>query len=80
MQRTAGDQGVHSAAPHITVNMFKVRNFVFLTAVMMMHYTLLRPTPADVMFMLALALSFTINQRINFNLIIFALILLVWTL
>lgn len=68
------------AAPNIPGRMFKARNVVFFLAVMLMHWTLPRPAPADVLFVIVLYLSFLLNPKINSKVLIFFLLILVWTI
>jgi O-antigen ligase len=70
---------VQSAAPGIAINIFKTRNFLFFVAVLLMHWTLLRPAPADVVFMAVLYLSIVLNPTLNSRFLVFALLVLVWT-
>jgi hypothetical protein len=71
---------VLSAAPHLASKTFTTRNFVFFVAVMLMHWTLPRPAPADVLFIVVLYLSFLLNPKINSKALIFFLLILVWTI
>jgi O-antigen ligase len=70
---------VQSAAPGIAVGLFKIRNFLFFVAVLSMHMIVLRPTPADGLFMVVLYLSVVLNPTINAKALIFFLLTLVWT-
>ena len=67
---------MHVAAPTIPARMFTARNFVFFAAVMLMHWTLPRPAPADVLFIIVLYLSFLLNPKINSKVLIFFLLIL----
>ncbi|WP_164879706.1 O-antigen ligase family protein [Afifella aestuarii] len=57
-----------------------VRNFVFFLAVLAMNYTLSRPSPVDFLFMLSLALSIMVLQKVRLTFFIFFTLLLLWTL
>jgi len=70
---------VQSAALGIAINLFKTRNFLFFVAVLLMHWTLLRPAPADVVFMAVLYLSVVINPTINSRFLVFFMLVMVWT-
>jgi hypothetical protein len=69
-----------TTAPAVPSRMFKARNVVFFLAVMLMHWTLPRPAPADVLFIIVLYLSFLLNPKINSKVLIFFMMILVWTI
>jgi hypothetical protein len=69
---------VQSAAPNIAVSIFKTRNFLFFVAVLMMHWTLPRPAPSDVVFVAVLLLSLLINSTITSRLLVFFMLIVVW--
>ena len=71
---------MQSAAPGIAINLFKTRNFLFFVAVLLMHWTLPRPAPADIVFMAVLYLSIVINPTINSRFLVFFMLVMVWTL
>lgn len=56
-----------------------VRNFLFLLAVILLNYTLMRPSPVDVSFTLALLASVLCNQRFTPAMLVFLTLVLVWT-
>lgn len=56
-----------------------VRNFFFLLAVILLNYTLMRPSPVDISFTLALLISVFCNQRFTSSTLIFLTLVLVWT-
>lgn len=66
------------AEPALTLNAFAVRNFFFLVAVLLMNYTLSRPSPVDATFLFAFALSVFVAQRITVNFVLHLLIVTVW--
>lgn len=57
-----------------------VRNFLFLLAVILLNYTLMRPSPVDVSFTLALLTSIFCNQRFTAATLVFLALVFVWTL
>ena len=69
---------MQSAAPGIAVSIFKMRNFLFFVAVLLMHWTLLRPAPADAIFMVVLYLSVVLNPPINARFMVFFLLIFIW--
>jgi len=71
---------VQSAAPSLAINIVKTRNFLFFVAVLLMHWTLPRPAPADVIFLVVLYLSVLINPTISSKFLVFFTLILVWTI
>jgi hypothetical protein len=69
---------MQSTAPSISSGIFKTRNFLFFVAVLLMHWTLLRPAPGDLVFLAALLPSILVNPRINTRAMVFLLLVLVW--
>lgn len=57
-----------------------VRNFFFLLAVVLLNYTLMRPSPVDVSFTLALIASIFCNQKFTPATLVFLTLVFVWTL
>ena len=55
------------------------RNFLFLLAVVLLNYTLLRPSPVDICFTLALLASVFCNQRFTPSSLVFMTLVLIWT-
>jgi hypothetical protein len=56
-----------------------VRNFLFLLAVILLNYTLMRPSPVDIAFTLALVASALCNQRLTGSTLVFLTLVFVWT-
>lgn len=56
-----------------------VRNFFFLLAVVLLNYTLMRPSPVDISFTLALVASILCNQRFTSATLVFLTLIFVWT-
>ena len=71
---------MQSAAPSLAINLFKTRNFLFFVAVLLMHWTLPRPAPADVIFLAVLYLSVVINPTISSKFLVFFTLIFVWTI
>jgi hypothetical protein len=69
---------VQSAAPGIAVSLFKIRNFLFFVCVLSMHMIVLRPAPADMLFMFVLYLTVILNPTINAKTLIYFVLALVW--
>ncbi len=69
---------MQSAAPGISSGLFKTRNFLFFAAVLLMHWTLPRPAPGDLVFLAALLPSILVNPRVNTRAMVFLLLILVW--
>lgn len=55
------------------------RNFFFLLAVVLLNYTIMRPSPVDVSFTLALIASVFCNQRFTGSTLVFLTLVFVWT-
>jgi len=70
---------MHAAAPGISARIFATRNFLFFVAVLLMHWTLPRPAPADVLFIIAFLPSLLINPSATRQALIFVALILVWT-
>ena len=71
---------LEQGAPPLFFNVFALRNFLFLTAIVLMNYTLSRPSPVDFVFLAALFASFLLNQRITLNFFVYFFVIAVWTL
>lgn len=71
---------MQAAAPPLLVNLHAVRNFLFLAAVLLMNYTMVRPSPVDIAFLGALAASALINQRVTGNFFVYFFVIGAWTL
>ena len=56
----------------------RAREFFFLTAIVLMNYTLFRPSPVDVSFTIALALTVFCRQRITFGTFAYLALVLTW--
>lgn len=62
------------------VDLFRVRNFLFLTAIVLMNYTLTRPSPVDIVFLSVLAFApFLPRQKVTGNFLVLFFLLLAWT-
>lgn len=70
---------MQAAAPGIAAGIFKTRNFLFFVAVLVMHWTLPRPAPGDVVFVIALLPSLLINPSVTRQALVFVALILVWT-
>lgn len=70
---------MQAATPVITARIFSTRNFLFFVAVLLMHWTLPRPAPADVLFIIAFLPSLLVNPSVNRQALIFVALILVWT-
>ena len=70
---------MQSVAPGIAAGIFKARNFLFFVAVLVMHWTLPRPAPSDVVFVIALLPSLLINPSVTRQALVFVALILVWT-
>lgn len=71
----AAPVGGRSFASHAV----SARNFFFLLAVVLLNYTLLRPSPVDICFTLALLASIFCNQKLTPSSLVFMTLVLVWT-
>src|SRR5262249_22651452 len=71
---------MQATGPGLTINVYSVRNFLFLVAVVLMNYTMSRPSPVDIAFLGALFASFLLNQRLSLNFFVYFFIISVWTL
>ncbi len=56
----------------------RVRNFLFFSAVILMNYTLSRPSPVDIVFLISLYVAVIAGTRIHLNFIIYAVLMVVW--
>jgi hypothetical protein len=75
-----GELFMQAVAPGITAGLFKFRNYLFFFAVLLMHWTLPRPAPGDVVFVAAFLPSLLINPKVNRQALIFVALVLVWTI
>lgn len=71
---------MQATAPGFTINVYTVRNFLFLTAVVLMNYTMSRPSPVDIAFIGALFATFLLNQRLSLNFFVYFFVIATWTL
>lgn len=71
---------MQSTVPAISSGIFKTRNFLFFVAVLLMHWTLPRPAPGDLVFLTVLLPSILVNPRLNTRAMAFLLLILVWAL
>ena len=67
-----------AAAPAIQVKAAAIRNFVFFAAVLAMIYTLSRPSPVDVLFLAAAALSLFVPNRLRSPFFVMVVLLVAW--
>ncbi len=65
-------------AATIRLNTFGLRDAVLCAAVLLMNYTLLRPSPVDLAFLLALGLSFLVNQRVTISFFVYLMTVTAW--
>jgi hypothetical protein len=78
-----GDRSVSMATLRFSV--FTLRNFVFLVAVLAMNFTLMRPSPVDLLFIISflltlLLLAVSARQAVTHRAITLALIVFTWAL
>ncbi len=71
---------MQAQASPIQAGIFKARNFLFFVAVLLMHWTLPRPAPGDIVFMLAFLPSILVNPRVNTRAMVFLLLVCIWGL
>jgi hypothetical protein len=71
---------LHAGASGLRINPFAIRNFLFLTAIILMNYTMSRPSPVDVTLMAALLASVMVNQRISLNFFVYFFVITTWTM
>jgi hypothetical protein len=71
---------MQAQASPIQAGIFKTRNFLFFVAVLIMHWTLPRPAPGDVVFMLAFLPSILVNPRVHKQAMVFLLLVCIWGL
>ena len=62
----------------LRINTFGVRDTVLCAAVLLMNYTLLRPSPVDLAFLLALSLSVLVNQRVTITFFTYLIVVTAW--
>lgn len=62
----------------IGITIGQLRDFLFLSAVLAMNYTLMRPSPVDFVFLAAFCTAFLCNPRIRSNFLIFSVLTLTW--
>lgn len=67
-----------ATVPALFVTGTAIRNFVFFIAVLAMNYTLSRPSPVDVLFLAAAALSLFTGQRLRSPFFVLFSILVLW--
>ena len=75
-----GPRRMPSVASAITINAFRVRNFAFFAAILLLNYTLSRPSPVDMVVVFVAVTCLFINQRVSANFLILSFVLIVWTL
>ncbi len=69
---------MHPQASLTQTHIFTIRNFVFYVAVLLMHWTLPRPAPGDVVFLLAFLPTILVNPRLNTRAMVFFLLVFIW--
>ncbi|MFK7791613.1 MAG: O-antigen ligase family protein [Devosiaceae bacterium] len=70
---------MNSAATwNASATFFYVRNSVFFIAVLAMNYTLMRPSPVDFLFLIALGLSLLVNQPVRKNVAVAITVIIFW--
>jgi hypothetical protein len=62
----------------LKVDISAIRTVVLCAAVLLMNYTLLRPSPVDIAFVVALGLCVFINQRVSVNFFVFLMVVAAW--
>jgi O-antigen ligase len=75
-----GPMDMQATARGITINAYSFRNFLFLVAIVLMNYTMSRPSPVDIVFLCALFASFLLNQRLTLNFFVYFFVISIWTL
>lgn len=76
MQQASAKRSV----PGLGSLVFRLRNVLLFLGVLLMHWTLLRPTPSDAVFMLVFVLSLLCNPRIGARALVFFALVFVWTM
>lgn len=71
---------MQAAAAQDIGGLWRTRNVVFLTAIILMNYTLAKPSPVDLAFILAMGLSLFVRQRVTINFIFLSLLIFAWTI
>lgn len=68
------------ALPQVELAVFKTRNFIFFAAVIAMNYTLMRPSPVDLIFIMSLLISLFVKQEMTGKFVALLLLLTAWAL
>jgi hypothetical protein len=68
------------AVQSVDLALWKTRNFVFFVGIIAMNYTIMRPSPVDMIFVCALALCLVVNQTVRVNFVVLTVFLLAWGL
>lgn len=68
------------AVANVEIALFRTRNFVFFAAVIAMNYTLMRPSPVDLLFILSFLMSLAVKQPVTRKFVALTLILAAWAL
>ena len=68
------------AVRNVDLALLKTRNFVFFMGVIAMNYTIMRPSPVDLIFVTSLGISLFVKQAVRTNFVVLTLILLAWGL
>ena len=53
---------------------WQTRNIIFFTAILALNYTLQRPSPVDLLFLLTLGTCLFVNQPFRINFVIFCVL------
>jgi hypothetical protein len=62
----------------LKIDIAAIRTVVLCAAVLLMNYTLLRPSPVDIAFVVALGLCVFVNQRVSVNFFVFLMVVAAW--
>ena len=71
---------MYVAVTSVDLALWKTRNFVFFMGIIAMNYTIMRPSPVDLIFVCSLLLCLVVNQKVRTNFVILTLFLLGWGL
>ena len=66
------------ALQQVELTVFRTRNFIFLAAIIALNYTLMRPSPVDLMFILAFLVSLFVKQEMTTRFVILLVLLTSW--
>jgi uncharacterized membrane protein len=71
-------RGMPMPSGTLKIDFSAIRTVVLCAAVLLMNYTLLRPSPVDIAFVVALGLCVFVNQRVTVNFFVFLMVVAVW--